>query len=239
MTERLTARAPVSGVDIGVLMLDNVLPRPVGDLGNARSYGYPVAFETCPGADTALVVERGAAGLLGAISAAGARLVRLGVRAVTTCCGFLAIYQRELAGRLGVPVATSSLLQIPLVLRLLPENQRLCVLTVNAVTLSDEHFAAVGVTPEERKRLVLAGLEDTEQFYPMIIGARPDLDVRVATAEVVAAARTAVAEHPDLGAFVLECTNLPPYADAIRAATDLPVWDGRTMVDWLHAGVAR
>jgi hypothetical protein len=235
----VNSRARVSGVDLGVIMLDNTLPRPLGDLGNARSYGYPVAFDICSGAETTLVVERGAAGLLDSVVAAGHRLVDLGVRAVTTCCGFLAIYQRELAERVGVPVATSSLLQIPVVLRMLAPDQRLCVLTVNAGTLTDEHLAAVGVTGEDRKRVVLAGLEHTAHFYPMIVGERPDLDIALAEAEVVGAAGAAVAENPELGAFVFECTNLPPYAAAVRAATGLPVWHAGTLADWLQAGVAQ
>jgi hypothetical protein len=235
----LPARSRVSGLDLGVIMLDNALPRPVGDLGNARTYRYPVAFEACPGADTRRVVERRAAGLLGGMVAAGERLVGLGVRAVTTCCGFLAIYQRELAERLGRPVATSSLLQVPPLLRMLPAGRLVCVLTANATTLSEDHLAAVGLTAEDRERVVLAGLEHTAHFYPVITGTRRDLDLAVATSEVVGAATAAVAEHPDIGAFVFECTNLPPYADAVRAATDRPVWDALTLADWLRAGVTR
>jgi hypothetical protein len=224
--------------ELGVIMLDNALPRPLGDVGNPRSYAYPVAYDVCPGADTRLVVERRAAGLLDAVVSAGERLLARGVRAVTTCCGFLAIYQRELAARLGSPVATSSLLQVPLVLRTLAPEQRLCVLTVNASTLTDDHLAAIGVSGADRPRVVLAGLEHTEHFYPMIMGKRADLDLVVAKAEVVRAATAAQATYPNLGAFVFECTNLPPYAAAVRAATGLPVWHAGTLIDWLHAGVA-
>jgi len=108
-----------------------------------------------------------------------------------------------------VPVATSSLLQVPQVLAMLPESSSVCVLTVNAAALSDEHLSAVGITAEQRKRVVLAGLEHTAHFYPMIIGEHRELDVVRAEAEVVGAATTAVAEYPDIGAFVFECTNLP------------------------------
>jgi len=120
---------------------------------------------------------------------------------------------------------------------MLAPDQRVCVLTVNASTLTDEHLDAVGVTGEDRKRVVLAGLEHTAHFYPMIVGERPDLDVALAEAEVVSAAEAALAEHPDLAAFVFECTNLPPYASAVRAATGLPVWHAGTLADWLQAGV--
>ncbi|WP_163508403.1 aspartate/glutamate racemase family protein [Fodinicola acaciae] len=220
--------------DIGVIMLDNDLPRPVGDIGNPRSFAYPIAYDVCPGAETTLVVEQSAVGLLEAVKATAARLRDKSVRAITTCCGFLAIYQKELAATQDVPVATSSLLQVPLVLRMLKPEQKVCVLTVNASTLTDRHLAAVGIT----ERVNLVGLEHTEHFYPMIVGKRKDLDVPTAEAEVVAAATKATQDDPSIGAFVFECTNLPPYGGAVRAATGLPVWDALTMIDWLRAGVA-
>lgn len=220
--------------EIGVIMLDNDLPRPDGDIGNPRSFGYPVAYDVCPGAETTLVVEQSAAGLLDAVKATAKRLRDRGVRAITTCCGFLAIYQEELAAASDVPIATSSLLQVPIVLQTLKPEQKVCILTVNASTLTDEHLAAVGITG----RVTLAGLEHTEHFYPMIVGKQKHLDVPTAEAEVVAAATKAIENDASIGAFVFECTNLPPYSAAVRAATGLPVWDALTMIDWLQAGVA-
>lgn len=223
--------------DVGIILLDNDLPRPVGDVGNPDTFGYPVAYAVGHGADTVQVVERAAAGRFGSIADAAEELVASGVGVVTTCCGFLAIFQRELAARSAVPVATSSLLQVPVVLRMLRPEQRVCVLTVNAGTLSAEHLAAVGVDERDRARVDVAGLERTEHFYPMIVGAVRELDVERARAEVVAAARAALDAEPATGAFVLECTNLPPYSAAIREATGRPVWDAVTMIDWLRAGV--
>lgn len=225
--------------DVGIVLLDNDLPRPRGDVGNAETFGYPVAYATGHGAGTVQVVEGGAEGQFDSIADAADRLVASGVRAVTTCCGFLAIFQRELARRTGVPTATSSLLQVPVVLRLLRPDQRVCVLTVNGSTLSDEHLAAVGVDANDRDRVDVVGLEQTAHFYPMITGQIRELDVARAQDEVVAAARRALSADPALGAFVFECTNLPPYSAAVRAATGLPVWDAVTLIDWLRAGVAR
>jgi hypothetical protein len=232
----LTADGRVSGIDTGIILLDNHLPRPIGDIGNARTFGYPVAYDVCQGAGTALVVENGAAGLLDEVVATGLRLRDLGVRAIATCCGFLAIYQHELAERLDVPVASSSLLQVPTVLRMLAPDVKVCILTVNAATLTDEHLAAVGI--QDRNRITMAGLQNTEHFYPMILGKRPELDVEVAQREVVDTALAAVHDDPDIGAFVFECTNLPPYSAAVRAATSRPVWDALTLINWLNAGVA-
>ncbi|MGA8115564.1 MAG: aspartate/glutamate racemase family protein [Actinocatenispora sp.] len=225
------------GPDVGVLLLDNQLPRPRGDVGNPATFAFPVQYAVIPGAATRLVVERCAGGLLDNARAAMRTLLRGGVRTVTTCCGFLAIFQRELAEEAPVPVATSSLMQIPLVLRTLRADQRVCVLTVNAATLTPAHFAAAGVTADELPRVVVAGLEDTEHFYPMIVEEIDVLDQDRAQREVVAAALDAVGHAPDIGAFVFECTNLPPYSDAVRQATSRPVWDATSLIGWLRSGV--
>ena len=227
----------MTGLDVGVLLLDNTLPRPPGDVGNARTFDFPVAYEVIPGAETTLVVEQGAAGLMHSARDAAVRLARLGARAVSTCCGFLAILQRELADAVPVPVATSSLLQVPLVLQTLRSNDRLCVVTVNASTLTRQHFANVGVTDEQYERLTLVGLEHTEHFYPMIVGDIDHLEPALAEREVVAAAVAAVRADASIAAFVFECTNLPPYAAAVRAATSRPVWDATALIRWLQAGV--
>ena len=48
-------------------------------------------------------------GLLDAFLAAACELVQDGADGITTSCGFLSIYQRELAAHCGVPVAASAL----------------------------------------------------------------------------------------------------------------------------------
>ncbi|MCT9078742.1 hypothetical protein [Streptomyces fulvoviolaceus] len=224
--------------EIGIVMLDNRIPRPVGDVGNPASFDFPVAMAVAAGADTRQVVEHSAAGLLPTVTEAATALQKDGAAAVTTCCGFLAVYQRELADELDVPVATSSLLQVPLVLRTLRRDQSVCVLTANASTLTDAHLEAVGIGPSMRPRVRLTGLEHTEHFFPVVTGDGASLDVGRAEAEVVAVARAAVATHPDIGAFVLECTNLPPYSGAVKAATGRPVWDALTLIGWLRGGTS-
>ncbi len=46
------------------------------------------------------------------------------------------------------------------------------------------------------------------------------------------------AAHPELGALVLECTNMTPYAAAIRAAINLPIFTAAGFVAWFHSGLA-
>jgi hypothetical protein len=229
---------PIYGADIGIIMLDSDLPRPIGDIGNARTFSFPVLYDVASGATPDLVVDHEATGLLQHFVEAGERLMARGARALTTSCGFLAIYQRELAAALPVPVATSALLQIPLVLRMRGPQERIGVITANATRLTERHLSGVGVDAQARDRLRLIGLEATEHFYPTLVHrANADLDLARAEEEVVTAALEALDEDPSLRAFVLECTNLPPYADAVRAATGLPVWDVITLIESLQRAV--
>jgi hypothetical protein len=222
--------------DVGIVMLDNRIPRPPGDVGNPASFDFPVAMAVSTGADTLQVVVGSAGGLLPSITATAEGLQKDGVAALTTCCGFLAIFQRELADALDVPVATSSLLQVPLVLQTLRHDQSVCVLTANAGTLSDAHLDAAGIGTALRPRIHLAGLEHTQHLYDVLTGDDESLDIRRAEAEVVDTALVAIAERPDIGAFVFECTNLPPYAQAVKASTGRPVWDALALIGWLRAG---
>jgi len=65
------------------------------------------------GASPQRVVTQKAEGLLTSFLDAAAELVALGADGITTNCGFLSLYQAELARHVGVPVATSSLMQAP------------------------------------------------------------------------------------------------------------------------------
>ena len=104
-----------------------------GDMGNAETWPFPVLYRVVRGASPERVVLQGARGLLPDFLAAAAELVALGAEAITTNCGFLSLFQRELAAHVGVPVATSSLMQVPWVQAALPPGQRVGVVTVSAV----------------------------------------------------------------------------------------------------------
>lgn len=223
------------GFTVGILMLDTRFPRIVGDMGHAATFDFPVRYHRVTGADPDLVVRRGAEGLLPAFVQGARELERQGVGAVTTNCGFLVKYQRELAAAVRVPVLTSSLLLVPLVHRMLPPGRRVGVLTVNAATLGPEHLAAAGITADIP--IAVAGLETEKEFTRVLLGDELDLDVDAARDEHQRVARRLVAEHPDVGAFVLECTNMPPYAADIQRATGLPVFDVVSLVRLVHAAL--
>jgi hypothetical protein len=219
---------------IGLLMLETRFPRPAGDVGNPNTFDFPLLVERVPGARVDRVIDARARGLLGPFVAAGRRLVERGAVAIGTSCGFLVLHQRALAAALPVPVATSSLLQLPWVQATLPPGARCGVVTFDARALGAEHLEAAGAPADTP----VAGLRAGDTLRRAIAGDAARIDLGRARAEVVAAAQRLVERHPEVGAIVLECTNLPPYRAAIRAATGRPVFDGNTLLAWLWSAFA-
>src|SRR5271163_570655 len=153
------------GASVGILMLETRFPRIPGDMGNAETWPFPVLYKVVPGASPRRVVCEKAEGLLDEFLAAAAELVELGADGITTTCGFLSLYQRDLAAHVGVPVAASSLMQVPLVERLLPPKKRVGVLTVSAASLTQEHLIAAGVDPE----IPVVGTENGREFSRVML----------------------------------------------------------------------
>ena len=166
---------------------------------------------------------------------AARELEAAGVRAICTSCGFLALHQRTLAASVQVPVFSSSLLQVPLALAALGPARAVGVVTFKAAALTPAHFAEVGVPSLDRVRVL--GLERAPAFYQPIAEDHDRLDPSAAERQIVTLVAAWIRDHPDIGALVLECTNLPPYAGAIRRATGLPTWDVVTLVRWARASM--
>lgn len=209
-------------------MLDTRFPRIPGDIGNPTTFDFPVRYHRVTGASPDRVVRGDGRELL-ALFIEGARVLeRDGVRAITTSCGFLARFQQDLAASVRVPVFTSSLMLVPIVQRMLAPGRCVGIMTVDATALDARHLTGAGVPPD--MSVVVAGLETEREFTRVLLGDLTKLDVETARSEHVAVARRLVAAHPEIGAIVLECTNMPPYADAVRAATGLPVHDITTLI---------
>ena len=225
----------VYGVDVGILMLDARFPRIVGDMGNALTWPFPVRYRVVRGASPDLVVRQGAPGLLAPFIEAAQELVEEGCRVITTNCGFLSLFQAELSAALPVPVATSSLMQARMIEATLPPGKRVGALTISAETLTKAHLAAAGC-PED---MPVWGVAPGCSFQRTLLGNELALDVAEAEADMVAAARAFTAAHPELGAILLECTNMPPYKRAVAEATGLPVYSIETLVHWLVAALPR
>lgn len=223
----------VYGARVGILMLEAQFPRIPGDMGNAETWPFPVLYKVVKGASPDRVVRREAEGLLDAFCEAARELVAIGADGITTNCGFLSIYQRDVAAAAGVPVAISSLMQAPFIQSTLPPGKRVGILTISAATMTPRHLQAIGVDPT----IPIVGTDGGREFTRAILNDEPRMDVALAELDVVNGALELVSKHGNIGAVLLECTNMCPYARVVAEAVRLPVFDIYSFVTWFHSGL--
>ena len=223
----------IYGAAIGILMLEARFPRIPGDIGHAGTFPFPVLYKVVAGARPEHVVRRRAQGLLDAFVDGARELVSMGADGITTNCGFLSLFQSELTAACDVPVATSSLMQVPFIERLLLPGRRVGILTVSAASLTPDHLEQAGVSPDTP----IQGTEGGRELTRVLLGDEERLDVAAARHDVLNAGETLVQRHPEVGAVLLECTNMCPYAAALRGHIGLPVFDMYNFIGWFHGGL--
>lgn len=223
------------GEDIGILLLETETPFIQGDVGNAKSYNYPVRYKVVAGLTVEAIFAHDA-GFTQAIIDAAQELEREGVKAITGDCGFMAFFQQHVKEAVNVPVFLSSLTQLPFITQILRNDRKIGVVTANATSLTPDLFAAVGFT--DLDKLVVTGLDDTKYFYEAAIAEVGTLDSDRITEEVVAASLQ-VAKDKTVGAILLECSLLPVYGAAVQRATGLPVFDFLTMIDYVQSSIVK
>ena len=226
----------VFGYAIGILMLETRFPRIPGEIGNATTWDFPVLYKIIKNATPDAVVRKADRGLLPSFIEGAKELEKEGVRAITTNCGFLALFQHEMAAAVHVPVFTSSLMQVPLVYAMLQPSQKVGIITIHAKSLTKKHLSSVGV---DKVPHVILGTEGEEEFSRVILDDEMELDVQKSRIELVKIAKKMISHYPEVGAIVLECTNMPPHAAAIQREIGLPVFDIYTLVNMVYQAVVR
>lgn len=206
-----------------------------GNSTNPLSYPFPVLFKKVAGANYQSVLVAPDAGLVEPMLAAAEIMIDQGVKAIITSCGFNAIFQKELARALKVPVFTSALLQIPFI-RASLGGKKLLIITASKQDLKPEHFHAIDVM--DMGGIEIYGMEEMPEWSKISLSPDMPLSLEKVEDEVVSVAAVAKQDHPDLGAILLECTDLPPFSDTIRRTFNLPVYDLLTMVTLIHKSFA-
>ncbi len=226
----------IFGYAIGILMLESKFPRIPGDVGNATTWGFPVLYKVMKNVTPDAVVRKGDKGLLEPFIKGAQELEIEGVRAITTGCGFLAMFHQEMASAVNVPVFTSSLMQVPFVYSMLRPSQKVGIITVYSKALTQKHLSSVGA---EKVPHIILGTEGEEEFSRVILDGEMVLDVDKSKEELVRVAKRMISAHPEVGAIVLECTNMPPYAAAIQEEVGLPIFDFYTLMMMVYHAVVR
>jgi len=232
---------PYSGEAIGILMFDQRrYPMAPGNVGNASSYAYPVRLKVVRGLtwypphadkwgdprprEVDLLVD------------AARELESDGVRAIVACCGFFCTVQEELARAVSIPVFTSPLILLPLLLSMISPARSIGVFTASRPHLDASFLRAAGVA--ELSRIQVFGAESSTEFMATHLGGkRTELDLGLLERQLVDIAGQFADAHPDLGLILLECTTFPTFAAAIQQRVKLPVVDYIGFIDFIFKSV--
>lgn len=227
----------VSGYTVGILVQDVHYPLLPGNVVNADTYAYPVRMEIVPGANQARM-HTGDHTLLPALVETAKSLQLQGCRAICAACGYFGHFQKEVADQMDIPVYLSSVVQIPWIRVGLRKDQKIGILCADEKNFTQHLYGACGVSPEDQARCIVAGAGHLPEFSALL-ERRGHFHNGLLRQELIGLGRDLVSKHPDIGAILLECSDMPPYAAAIQQAVQLPVYDFITMINYVHSVVAQ
>ena len=225
---------------IGIIKLDTKFQRILGDIGNSRTWKFPVIYrlmkEIYP--DRIVNQKDSEKSIMAMVIRTARELEEVGVDAITTTCGFLAKYQKEISNNVTVPVFTSSLLQIPMIYQMLNQEKEIAIITANSKTLTGEILSCVGI---RNIPLIVTGMENKEYFQKVFVSNQlVNFNIERIKNEIIETAIDLINFHHDeIGAILLECTNMSPYAHDVQEITNLPVFDICSLMNWVYSGLKK
>ncbi|CAK8990690.1 unnamed protein product [Durusdinium trenchii] len=233
MRKQENKSAIVKHPSLGVVRLDYDYPPAPGDSDCPGSFGYDVfyrcvpglTFEMCQSGAFTEMVERRFADAIKHLEARG-------VSAITGDCGFMMAFQvlaRKIAKK---PIFMSSMVQCPIIAASLDPDDDVLILTANDKSLKPQKeilltSCGFDVTQD---RFHIHGCQDVPGFEAVALGQKVPLET--VQPGIVKLVQEILEQKPQIRAILLECTELPPYADALRYFTGLPVWDAITAADF-------
>lgn len=224
---------------LGIIRLDYDYPPAPGDIDCADSFDCDVYYKVVPGFTFKMCQE-------GKMTEHVEKRFKESikwlveekkVKGITGDCGFMMNFQSLARQVTNIPIFMSALCQLPAVTCAYAEKEQIIILTANGKSLEpmrDLIRDECGVDTQD-KRYHIVGCEDVPHFGQAVANG-DKVDTKKATPGIVKKAVEALEKHPKSRAFLLECTELPPYADAIRFHTGLPVYDAITACQFFISG---
>lgn len=230
-------RQQIAGYSVGIVYIENVnYPMMPGNVVNAYTYDFPVRMKAVPNLTNDRLFNADPTIADDIIATARHMVDNEGVRAICSACGFFGNFHKQVAEAVDVPVALSSLVQLPWITSMIKGSQKVGILTANASALTPALFQNCGVS--DQSNIVVRDMMHSDDFAA-VVDMRGHFDNARARDEVVQAALSLFDGGDDIGAILLECSDMPPYAAAIQEATQLPVFDFITLIRWLHNGTTQ
>ena len=203
-------------------MLKTQFPRLLGDIGNPDTFQGQVIYEQVERATVSEVVKT--TPIISSIHTEFLKsaqiLEKRGAKIIGTSCGFLISMQSKLNSAVNVPVFTSSLTLIPAIRKEYGDDA-----VIGILTYDDRTLAAQVYSEYLDSNCVLGGLPRDGELFNCIRNDSPSLDAESARAEVIQCASELIDSNPEVQLFLIECTNISPFNEAIREKFGLPVID--------------
>jgi len=231
------------GMGLGIIVLDDPYPGFPGDVRNASAFPYPVQYEIAEDVDNyTLVWKEDKSPCLEPIKRAAKKLERMGCRAIAAECGYFAYFQKEIAGYVDVPVFMSSLLQVPFIQRVIGPKKAVGIVCAQKRFLTETHLQNVGI--DLSSSFFIAGAQDEygcpefdNLWDPEKRPECPEISYEKAEKDMIRVCSDFYKANPHIGAFMLECTGMQPFARAVQREVDLPVFSWGTLLDYAYAAV--
>jgi len=227
------------GMGLGTLILDEIYPAFPGDLRNPSAYPYPVQLGVVKGIDCEMLIRgEDKTPCRQPILDAAAELERFGCRALVAECGYFGFFQKDVKNHVDIPVFMSSLLQFNWIQQTISDDKFIGIICAEKKHLSDTHLTAANINL--RSNFIIAGARDEyacsqfENLWNHNLGpaeAYYDKNEK----ELIEIATDLVNKNTRIGALLLECTSMTPFARAIQTAVDLPVYSWGTLLDYAYS----
>lgn len=225
------------GTTIGILLLNTRVPCIPGDVANGSTFKFPVLYRVVDDLLVDRLIVDADPTLAEPIIREAHALERAGVAAITADCGYMALFQKEVATAVNIPVFLSSWMQVPFIHRMLRPGRKVGAVVADSRYIQKETLFNAGI--DDSIPLVIGGMENQPAFCSAIMEEQGTLDSDAIEREVVGVARDLVQANPHIGALLLECSALPPYGAAVQEALHLPVFDFITMINYVYSALAK
>ena len=232
------------GMGLGIMVLDDAYPGFPGDVRNASGFPYPIQYEIVEGIDNyALLWAEDKSPCYSPIKQAAKKLERMGCKAIAAECGYFAYFQKDVAGYVDIPVFMSSLLQVPFIQQLIGPQKSVGIVCAQKRFLSESHLQNVGI--DLGSNFVIAGALDEYDcpefdnlWDPEKRPERPEAYYDKAEKDMIRICVDFYKTNPKIGAIMLECTGMQPFARAIQREVDLPIFSWGTLLDYAYSVIA-
>ncbi len=208
------------------------LPKPPGHISNSCSFDFPVRYYCIDGGNQK-TIHSGDMSILDVLIQTAKQAEADGCRAICGDCGYFGNFQAPIAEAVNIPAYLSSVVQVPWVKAGLRRGQKVGVICADGPHLTVETFRSCGMTAEDYDNCIIYGGNDRPLFNGLMYSPGR-YDCEELKQEILSIAKMMMYKNPEVGAIVIECTDIPPYSHAVMEDLNIPVYDAITFLHFVH-----